>query len=127
MFLQVFEAAFLGISALLILSVAFMMYRNGRLVLLDAFYGNQQLANSVNRSLTLGFCLMMAGDVAVLDQTYLGLFDYWQVYHLVVDKIGSELILVGLLYFVNIFILSRIRPSAQIRLKHARFGESELA
>lgn len=127
MFMQVFDACFLAVSVPLISCVALVMYRNGRLVLTDAFPGNVQLANSVNRSLILGFCLLMAGDFAALDQTYLTLFDYWQVYHLMVDKVGSELIMIGALFLLNIFILSRIRQSAHGKMRPARNGDSELA
>jgi hypothetical protein len=111
-YVQVFDVCFLAISALVIVSVATIMHRNGRLVLADTFPASAVVAKSVNQSLILGFCLLMAGDFAVLDQTYLTLFDYWQVFHLLVDKMGSELIMIGSLYLVNIFLLSRIRQAA---------------
>jgi hypothetical protein len=126
-YMQVFDACFLTISVLMIVSVAIIMYRNGRLVLADTFPASAALAKSVNQSLVIGFCLLMAGDFAVLDQSYLNLFDYWQVFHLLVDKVGSELIMTGSLYLVNIFLLSRIRQAAQGRIRQARNGESELA
>ena len=43
--------------------VARTLYKNGRIFLVDAFGGNEKMADSVNHLLVVGFCLINIGFI----------------------------------------------------------------
>ena len=57
--------AYLAISIALTVWVARTLHKNGRIFLVDSFLGNEQLADSVNHLLVVGFYLMNIGYVAL--------------------------------------------------------------
>ncbi|GGJ45873.1 hypothetical protein [Deinococcus roseus] len=56
---------YLAVSLSLTIWVAGTLHRNGRIFLLDAFNGNEQMADSVNQLLKVGFYLVNIGFVAL--------------------------------------------------------------
>jgi hypothetical protein len=120
------QLVFLIPSVVLIALVAWTMQRNGRLFLIDAFQGNTELAHSVNRSLILGFCLVMFGDIAIVDMPPMMTFpDLWLTIQAACIRIGFVLLFLGLMYFCNLFLLTRMGNS--YRSRNRRNGESLLA
>src|SRR3954471_656960 len=57
--------AYLVISIALTVWVARTLHKNGRIFLVDSFLGNEQLADSVNHLLVVGFYLINIGYVAL--------------------------------------------------------------
>ena len=57
--------SYLAISIALTIWVARTLYRSGRIFLLDAFRGNEALADSVNHLLVVGFYLINIGYIAL--------------------------------------------------------------
>src|SRR5262249_20176564 len=57
--------SYLSISIVLTVWVARTLHRNGRIFLVDAFGGNEPLADSVNHLLVVGFYLVNIGYVAL--------------------------------------------------------------
>ena len=57
---------YLGISLAVTVSVAYTLHRNGRVFLVDAFHGNDALADSVNHMLVVGFYLINVGYIALV-------------------------------------------------------------
>jgi hypothetical protein len=122
------QLVFLIPSIVLTALVAWTMQRNGRLFLIDAFQGNTELAHSVNRSLILGFCLVMLGDIAVVDMTPMMTFpDLWLTTQAACTRTGWVLLFLGLMYFCNLFLLTRMGNSYRNRSRERRNGESLLA
>src|SRR5882672_9709221 len=56
---------YLTISIALTIWVARTLHKNGRLFLVDVFHGNEQLADSVNHLLVVGFYLINFGYVSL--------------------------------------------------------------
>src|SRR6476469_6253632 len=56
---------YLTISIGLTIWVAHTLFKNGRLFLVDVFHGNEQLADSVNHLLVVGFYLINLGYVSL--------------------------------------------------------------
>ena len=54
-------ALYLAISIALTVWVAKTLHKNGRLFLVDAFHGNEPLADSINHLLLVGFYLINVG------------------------------------------------------------------
>jgi len=101
--------AYLVISLAVTIGVAQTLYKHGRIFLVDAFRGNTDLADSVNRLLLIGFYLINLGYVALALTTDAPLNTARQSIELVSTKIGVVLVVLGVLHFFNLFIFSRMR------------------
>jgi hypothetical protein len=101
--------AYLIISLAVTIGVAQSLFKNGRIFLVDAFHGNEALADSVNRLLLVGFYLINLGYVALALTTDAPLNTPRQSIELVSTKIGVVLVVLGVLHFGNVYIFSRIR------------------
>ena len=62
-------AVYLAISLLVTVWVARTLHKNGRVFLVEAFHGNEELADSVNHLLVVGFYLVNLGYVALALRT----------------------------------------------------------
>lgn len=105
---------YLAISVLLTFWVARTLHRNGRVFLIDVF-GRDDMADSVNHLLVVGFYLVnlgyvtlalkIAGDVASLQASIEALS----------MKVGGVLLMLGGMHFFNLFVFSRIRRRARLQ------------
>lgn len=103
--------SYLAISIALTIWVARTLHSSGRIFLLNAFGGNAELADSVNRLLVVGFYLVNLGYVTLFLQTYNPLQTLRQVIELESAKLGAVLLVLGVVHFVNILILAKMRRS----------------
>jgi hypothetical protein len=101
--------SYLVISLAVTVGVAQTLFRNGRIFLIDAFRGNEALADSVNRLLLVGFYLINLGYVTLALSTTAEMNTVRQSIELVSDKIGVVLVVLGILHFGNLYVFSRIR------------------
>ena len=89
--------------------VARTLYKNGRIFLVDAFGGNEKMADSVNHLLAVGFCLINIGFILLYlrfgtkPQTLVEGIEY------IGTKLGVVLLVLGALHFFNIFNFDRMR------------------
>jgi len=104
--------SYLAISVLLTIWVARTLHSSGRIFLLDAFHGNAELADSVNKLLVVGFYLINVGYIALALKTSDPLVNLRQVIELESRKIGVVLLILGLMHFFNIVVLARMRQRA---------------
>lgn len=113
---------YLVISIFLTVWVARTLHRNGRVFLVDVFR-HEDLADSVNHLLVVGFYLVnlgyvslalkMRGEVASLQVGIEALS--W--------KVGGVLLVLGFMHFFNLFIFARMRKhSSKSRHKFALPG-----
>jgi hypothetical protein len=103
---------YLAISIALTVWVAKTLHKNGRIFLVDAFSGNEALADSVNHLLVVGFYLINIGYVALAlkqDQTPQDLQTALEVLS---RKVGVVLLVLGGMHFFNLFVFSRMRRRA---------------
>lgn len=100
---------YLVISVALTIWVAGTLHRRGRIFLIDAFRGNDQLADSVNHLLVVGFYLINIGYVALAlkygdkPQTLQEAIEFLST------KIGLVLVVLGVMHFFNIFNFAKMR------------------
>jgi hypothetical protein len=109
MYIVVTYLTYLAISLGVTVWVAGTLHRNGRVFLLDAFHGDAGMADSVNRLLVVGFYLINVGYVALALGTGRTLNGMRQAIELLCDKIGVVLLVLGIMHFVNLYILSQLR------------------
>jgi hypothetical protein len=100
---------YLAISIALTVWVARTLHRNGRVFLVDAFHGNEELADSVNHLLVVGFYLINVGYIALALKTTDPLSNLRQVIELESVKIGVVLLILGGMHFFNILMFAKMR------------------
>jgi hypothetical protein len=100
---------YLAISIALTVWVARTLHASGRIFLLDAFHGNEALADSVNQLLVVGFYLINIGYIAIALKTEQPLATIREAIELESQKIGVVLLILGFMHFFNMFVLARMR------------------
>ena len=108
--------AYLLISIAVTIWVARTLYANGRAFLVDAFHGQEPLADSVNHLLVVGFYLINLGWIVMTLRTYDQPDTVRRAIELLSDKVGTVLFVLGLMHFFNLFVFSRFRRRALDRL-----------
>ena len=101
------------LSVALTVWVAHTLKKNGRLFLVDAFHGNEPLADSVNHLLVVGFYLLNLGFISYALSTRAQVPDARSAIELLSGKIGAVLAVLGLLHFFNLLLFSRMRARAK--------------
>ena len=104
--------SYLAISVALTIWVARTLHRNGRLFLIDAFHGNEQLADAVNHLLVVGFYLINVGYITLALKTTAALATIREVIELESSKIGVVLLILGVMHVFNILVFARMRRRA---------------
>lgn len=104
--------AYVAISVTLTIWVARTLHKNGRIFLVDAFHGNEALADSVNHLLVVGFYLINIGYVTLALKTAQKPFDVETAIELLSTKIGLVLLVLGGMHFMNMIVFSRLRRRA---------------
>ena len=102
-------AIYLAVSLALTVWVARTLHKNGRIFLVDAFHGNQPLADSVNHLLVVGFYLINIGYVTLALKERVKPGNLAQVIELLSTKVGLVLLVLGGMHFFNLYVLSRMR------------------
>lgn len=115
---------YLLISILLTVWVARTLHRNGRIFLVDAFGGNEPLADSVNHLLVVGFYLINIGYVSLALREANRPDNLQGVVELLSTKLGIVMLVLGAMHFFNLFVFSRLRKKALSRTIPPVFGEA---
>lgn len=109
--------AYLVISLSVTIWVARTLQKSGRPFLIDAFHGNGELADSVNRLLVVGFYLINIGYVTEALRSTGEVATARSAIELVSDKIGMVLVVLGAMHFMNLYIFNRLRKRAAADLR----------
>ena len=109
MYILICYAVYLGISLGVTVWVARTLHANGRVFLVDAFHGNAELADSVNRLLVVGFYLVNIGYVTLAMRTAGNPESARAAIELVCDKIGLVLVVLGVMHFFDLYVINRLR------------------
>ena len=109
-------AAYLILSLAVTVWVARTLHKNGRAFLLDAFHGQETLADSVNHLLVVGFYLINLGWIVMTLRTDQDLATPRAAIEHVSDRVGTVLLVLGVMHFFNVYLFSRVRRRALDRL-----------
>lgn len=109
---------YLVISIAATIWVAQTLHKHGRPFLVDAFAGNEKIADSVNHLLVVGFYLLNFGYVALALKYGDKPDDLQESFEFVSTKIGLVLLILGGLHLFNVAVFSKFRKHA---LAQARF------
>ena len=108
--------AYLVVSIAITIWVARTLHTNGRAFLVEAFHGEEALADSVNHLLVVGFYLINLGWIVMTLRTRYGLDTARAAIELLSDKIGTVLFVLGVMHFFNLYLFSRFRRRAIERI-----------
>ncbi len=103
---------YLAVSVALTVWVARTLHKNGRVFLIDNFLGNEQLADSVNHLLVVGFYLINIGFVSLFLKYGDKANDTQQAIECLSTKTGIVLVVLGVMHFFNLLIFSTMRKRA---------------
>jgi hypothetical protein len=106
---------YIALSIPLTIWVAHTLYKNGRVFLIDSFRGNEQLADSVNHLLVVGFYLINVGYVALALKERIAPTDVREVLETISRKIGVVMLVLGAMHFFNILVFSKMRRRALLQ------------
>src|SRR3989475_1480506 len=105
---------YLIVSVMLTVWVARTLHRNGRIFLIEAFRGNEQMADSVNHLLVVGFYLINIGYVTLALKYGDKPTDARTALETLSTKVGLVLVVLGLMHFFNLLIFSKMRRRATL-------------
>ena len=105
-------ALYLAIALPLTIWVARNLFHNGRVFLVDCFHGNEQLADSVNRLLVVGFYLVNFGFVTLYLRIAEEVVEARGVFEALSAKLGVVLLVLGGMHFFNLLVFTRMRKRA---------------
>jgi hypothetical protein len=117
MYIVICYGTYLAISVAVTIWVAQTLRRNGRSFLVDAFHGNNALADSVNHLLVVGFYLINVGYVTLALRTTARVEDARAAIELFCDKIGLVLLVLGAMHFMNLYVFNQMRRRGQADLR----------
>ena len=105
-------AIYLAVSVALTVWVGWTLHRKGRVFLTDALAGNENLADSVNHLLLVGFYLVNIGFVSLALRYGGPVHEVQGAIEYLSTKLGVVLLVLGGMHFLNLFVLSCWRARA---------------
>src|SRR5262245_66514588 len=103
------HVAYLTISVALTVWVARTLHQHGRIFLVEAFLGNEQLADSVNHLLVVGFYLINIGYVALALRFGATAVNAQEALERLSTKVGLVLLVLGAMHFFNLAVFNAMR------------------
>ncbi len=100
---------YLAASIAVTVAVARTLFKSGRVFLVDAFGGNEALADSVNHLLVVGFYLINVGYVTLALKYGEKPGDLVGAIEFLSTKLGLVLVVLGVMHFFNLLVFSQIR------------------
>ena len=92
------------------------LFKNGEVFLEEVFADNPRMAAAVNRLLVVGFYLLNLGYAFVTLKAGNEVSTHAESIETLAVKLGSLLLVLGLMHMGNLYLFHRIRRRAQIRL-----------
>jgi len=111
---------YLPIVILLTIYVSKMLFKNGKLFMIDIFKGKEDIALATNKLFEIGFYLINIGwAMLILKISYYGAngISYQSLIEILSKKIGGFSIYLGVMLFINLFFFFRGRRISRQSLK----------
>ncbi|MBS1564380.1 MAG: hypothetical protein JST39_08315 [Bacteroidetes bacterium] len=104
---------YLGITYLIPVHIGLVLYRNGRIYMLEALNNDEQLTSFVNRLLLIGYYLVNLGYAALMLRNWVTV-ENWTVLLLSVCRMTGRIMLgLAALHFMNMTVLYLLRKRNQ--------------
>ncbi len=109
-------SAYLLLTIGLTIWVAKTLFKNGQVFLVEIFGGQEELASSVNRLLVVGFYLINIGYAVYTLDSMGNVADMVEVIKKLSRSVGSIILILGGMHFLNLFIFFELRKRAKNRI-----------
>lgn len=103
---------YLAITIPLIVWVGRMLFKNGRVFIKDIFKNNQELTDSINKLLLVGFYLVNMGYTVFALQILGDIETAHELVEVLSKKIGLIVLVLGGMHFMNMTVLYKLRKRA---------------
>jgi hypothetical protein len=100
---------YLPVAIAMTIWVARTLHRNGRVFLLQAFHGREDMADAVNHLLVVGFYLINLGFIATALRYGAKPHDVQEVIEFLSTKLGIVMVVLGAMHFFNMFNFDKMR------------------
>ncbi len=104
---------YLSVSIALTIWVARTLHKNGKVFLVDAFHGREDMADSVNHLLVVGFYLINLGFITMALRNGIAPTTLEAVFVYVSTKVGLAMLVLGGMHFFNLFNFDKMRRKAK--------------
>lgn len=102
-------AAYTFVSVIITLWVGRSLHKNGRVFLVENFLGREEVADSVNHLLLVGFYLVNIGFVAMYLKYGIKPQNLQEGIEFLSTKIGTVILALGAMHFFNMYVLIKLR------------------
>lgn len=106
-------AIYLLASITLTVWVANVLFKNGRVFLVEIFDGNIELAESVNKLLLIGFYLINFAYASMQLKVTDGITSVQALFEVLSLKIGMIILILGLMHFLNLIVFFKLRKNSK--------------
>lgn len=100
---------YLPVSVAMTVWVARTLHKNGRIFLVQAFHGREDMADSVNHLLVVGFYLINLGFIAFALRYGEKPAGWQETIEFLSTKLGVVLLVLGAMHFFNMFNFDKMR------------------
>ena len=106
---------YLPITILLTLYVSRILFKNGKLFMIDIFKGKEEIALATNQLFKVGFYLLNIGFALLIMEIHSYSFNntYQNLVEILSSKIGGFTIYLGVMLFFNLFLFFRGRKKSK--------------
>jgi len=112
-YLIITYSVYIILTILLTIWVGKTLFINGRIFLLDIFSKNEELVDSINKLLLIGFYLINFGYVLHNLAIYKTIRNAAESIEMLSLKIGFIVIVLGVMHFINLIVLFLFRSRSQ--------------
>jgi len=120
------DLIYLALCVTVALVVGWTLHKNGRVFLMEIFQGKEELADSVNHLILVGFYLISLGVVTLAINIRVGGAprDIAGVVEALSTKVGVVLFVLGATHFLSLLMFSRMRWRVRLVLPEDNSGMS---
>lgn len=93
--------------------VARTLHKHGRVFLVNCLRGNEEMADSINHLLVVGFYLVNIGFVALYLKIGQVVATTQDIFEALASKLGFVLLILGAMHFLNIYLFTRTRKKRE--------------
>ena len=107
---------YLPIVIILTIYISKMLFKNGRLFMIDIFKGKEDIALATNKLFEIGFYLINIGFALFIMEIYYyqsNEMSYQNLMEILSKKIGGFTIYLGVMLFLNLFLFFRGRNKSR--------------
>lgn len=109
---------YLPVVSALTYYVAWMLFKNGKIFMLDIFHGKEEIADSTNKLFETGFYLINMGYALVILKIYDQINSGQGLIEILSGKIGGFAIYLGISLFFMLFLFLRGRKLSRANAAH---------